>query len=91
MNPNRYTILTVTTLIIAGLAAAASAGGLFAAAIYRGSVFVNTAFRGNDIVTLFAAVPLLLTALWFSRRGMLRWQLVWMGLIGYMLYRHGSN
>jgi hypothetical protein len=43
---------------------------------------------GNDAVTLFLAVPILVAALISSQRGSLKAQLVWMGVLDYMLYNY---
>lgn len=76
------------SVVIAVLAVVASAGGLFVDNVYRDNALVTTAFRGNDVVTLFIAVPLLLVALWLSMRGSQRGRLVWLGLLMYMLYNY---
>ncbi len=46
--------------------------------------------RGQDVVTLFLAVPLLVFALLLARRGSLRGQLLLTGTIGYFLYTYLS-
>lgn len=74
------------SLIIAVLAALASAGGLLLPHLYRDNLFVKSAWYGNDWVTLVVAVPVLLASIWWARRGSLRAQLVWMGVLDYMLY-----
>jgi hypothetical protein len=88
MNVNRFKILAPLSILVAFLAASASAGGLFIQNIYRDNTFVMTALRGNDIVTLFVAVPMLILALIFSLRGLIWAQLIWMGSLGYMLYNY---
>jgi hypothetical protein len=76
------------SVAIAVLAAAASAGGLLLPGLYRDNAFVQTTWLGNDAVTLFLAVPILVTALVFARRGSLRAQLIWLGALDYMLYNY---
>ena len=78
----------VLSVIIAVLAAIASAGGLFVDGVYRDNTLVTTAFQGNDVVTLFIAVPLLLAAVFLTIRGSQRARLVWLGLLMYMLYNY---
>lgn len=78
----------ILSIIIALLAAIASAGGLFVDGLYRDNALVTTAFQGNDVVTLFIAVPLLLAAMFMTMRGSQRAQLVWLGLLMYMLYNY---
>jgi len=76
----------VLSAIIALLAAAASVGGIAIRDLYRDNHLVTSAFYGNDLVTLLAAVPLLIGSLIFSLRSSLRAQLVWMGMLVYMAY-----
>jgi hypothetical protein len=77
--------LTMVTIIFALVA---SIGGLFIKDIYRDNIFVNAAWRGNDLVTLIIALPLLMVSLIFSMRGSQRAQLVWLGMLDYMLYNY---
>jgi hypothetical protein len=46
--------------------------------------------RGNDLVTLTVAVPLLLGSLWLAGRGSLRGRLILTGTLGYLLYTYAS-
>ena len=85
MKPKAPTILTI---LITVLAALTSAGGLLFNNLYRDNAFVTTTWLGNDAVTLFLAVPLLIAALIFSARGSLRARLVWLGVLDYMLYNY---
>jgi len=76
----------VLSAIVAILAIVASAEGLFLGALYRDNSLVTSAFRGNDLVTLIVAVPMLVAALVLSMRGSQRAQLVWLGMLDYTLY-----
>jgi hypothetical protein len=76
----------VLSAVIAVLATIASAGGLLMADPYRDNLWIESAWRGNDLVTLLVAVPALVAALVLSQRGSLRAQLVWLGMLAYMLY-----
>jgi hypothetical protein len=76
------------SVLIAVLATIASAGGLLLNGLYRDNAFVTTTWLGNDAVTLFLAVPLLVGSLFFSGRGSLKAQLIWMGALDYMLYNY---
>lgn len=76
------------TLLIAFMAVIASWGGLFLDGLYRDNALVVAAWRGNDIVTLFIVVPLLLASLAFSLRGSKRARLFWMGSLWYMAYNY---
>jgi len=78
----------ILSIIIAVLATIASAGGLFLNGLYRDNLFVTSAWKGNDLITLFLAVPILVLAMIFSKRGSLKAQLVWMGALDYMLYNY---
>ncbi len=64
----------------------ASAGGLLIPDLYRDNDFVKSAWFTNDLITLIVVSPLLGLALWFAKKGSLRWQLVWMGMLGYIAY-----
>jgi hypothetical protein len=79
----------ITSYLIAGLALIASLGGLLLDGLYRGTEFVKSAWFGNDIITLVVAVPLLLTAVVMTARGSARAQLVWIGMLDYMVYNFG--
>lgn len=73
---------------IAVLALIASAGGLISKNLYRDNLFVATTWQGNDAVTLFLAIPILVLAMVHSRRGSLNAQLIWLGALDYMLYNY---
>jgi hypothetical protein len=76
------------TILILILAVVAAAGGLFVENLYRDNPFVAAVWRGNDLVTLVIAVPLLLGGLILSRRGSVRGQFVWLGMLWYMVYNY---
>lgn len=78
----------VISLLVATLALIASAGGLLRDDLYRDNAFVTTTWLGNDAVTLFLAIPILVAAMLFSQRGSLKAQLIWMGALDYMLYNY---
>ncbi len=78
----------ILSIIIAILATIASAGGLLLNGVYRDNAFVTTTWLGNDAITLFLAVPILIASLVYSARGSLKAQLVWMGVLDYMLYNY---
>lgn len=74
---------------IAALSAAiASVAGLFIKNFYTDNEFVQTAWYGNDWVTLLVVVPSLLILLLFSNKNTVRIQLIWMGLLGYLVYNY---
>lgn len=71
------------------LALAASAGGLLIARLYRAdTLWASSQMRGNDLVTLTVAVPLLFAALAFAARGSARARLAWLGSLAYLAYNY---
>lgn len=78
----------ILSAIILVLMAAASAGGLFIGDLYRDNVLVTSGWYGNDLATLTLAVPAMAVSLILSRRGSLRAQLVWLGMLFYTLYNY---
>jgi hypothetical protein len=46
--------------------------------------------QGNDVVTLFVALPLLVVSIWMTLRGSLRGRLLLTGTIGFFLYTYLS-
>ena len=69
--------------VVVGLALVASTTGLLVPAVYRDNALVTAAFRGNDVVTLFVAVPVLVATLLEARR---RPTLALLGRLGMLLY-----
>lgn len=84
----RFKTAFVLSALIAALMAAASLGGLLFENLYRDNAFVVTLWRGNDLVTLIVAVPLLIWAIIYTRRGSIRARLVWLGMLAYALYNY---
>ncbi len=78
----------VLSLLLAVFMAVQSSGGLVIGGLYRDNAWVASAWRANDFVTLFAAVPVLLVALAFARRGSARARLVLMGVLYYGFYNN---
>lgn len=68
--------------------AAASAVGLGLDGVYRDNALVVAAWRGNDLVTLVLAVPLLVAALIRTGKGSRRGLLVTLGLLAYAAYSY---
>jgi hypothetical protein len=81
------TAFTLSGLILI-LAAVQAGAGLWRPQLYRDNDLVNAAWRGNDLVTLLVAVPLLAAALVLARHGSDRALLVWAGLLDYVLYNY---
>jgi hypothetical protein len=78
----------ILSWIIVVLAAIACAGGLFIRGLYHDNELIKTAWYGNDIVTLVVAVPILIIAMIHSLHGSERAQLVWIGMLSYMVYNY---
>jgi hypothetical protein len=45
---------------------------------------------GQDLLTLAVAVPALAVSLYFSTKGSSGDYVVWLGVVGYLLYTYGS-
>ncbi|MFC4536849.1 hypothetical protein [Sphaerisporangium dianthi] len=76
------------TGLIAVLTLAAATTGLWRDDLYPGPAVLVARFRGNDLATLAAGVPLLLAALAGSVRGSPRADLVWVGMLAYSVYNY---
>ena len=74
--------------VIALLAFIAAAGGLFVPGLYRENGYMLPQAQGNDLVTLVFALPLFVGSLLFAVRGSLRAQVIWLGVLGYLLYTY---
>ena len=85
---SKPTTAYILSAIIILLTILSSAGGLFVDGLYRDNAFAAAAWKGTDLATLAVAAPLLALALAFSLRGSFRAQLVWLGMLDYMLYNY---
>lgn len=74
--------------IVAALMAVAAALGLALDDIYRDNSLVEAAWRGNDLVTLWVAVPLLTGAILGAGNGSKRALLISMGMLAYAAYNY---
>lgn len=75
-------------ILTAAAAAVQSAAGLLIPALYRDNPWVTGTWHGTDIVTLFIAVPLLLTGIYLAQKGSLRGGLLRIGALYYVLYNN---
>lgn len=80
-------VFTLSWLIVI-LAIMATLGGLLMPGLYRDTDIIKTSWLGNDLLTLLLVVPMLIFAMNWSKRGSYRAQLVWVGLLLYMLYNY---
>ena len=85
--PRPSLLASLATLV---LATVASAVGLFVPDFYRDAAVLVPQARGQDMLTLVLAVPALVVALYYARRGSLRAYVVWLGVTGYLLYTYAS-
>jgi len=83
-----YKIPFLLSIIVIVLAVIASFGGIFVNNIYRDNELVKAVWLGNDIVTLFVVIPIMIGALFFSLRHSLKARLIWMGILWYMVYNY---
>lgn len=88
MRQDKFNTAFILSVLIALFMAAASLGGVLIEDLYRDNAFVALLWRGNDLVTLVVAVPLLVGSMIYARRGSLRAQLVWLGMLAYALYNY---
>jgi hypothetical protein len=89
MNDDRpgFPTAYVLTGATAATMATASAFGVFATDwLYRDNALVTATFRGQDMVTLVVAVPLLLVGLVLEMRGSARGRVLWLGMLFYSMY-----
>jgi uncharacterized protein (DUF697 family) len=71
------------------LLAIASGSGLLLDIYDDETAFARNAYQGADLVSVLLAVPLLLLALRFTRRGSVRGVLLLLGGLGYVAYQYG--
>lgn len=79
---------TGVSWIVAALMAVAAAAGLGLDGLYRDNALVVAAWKGNDLVTLLLAVPLLVGGLIHAGRGSKRGHLITLGLLAYAAYSY---
>lgn len=74
------------SLLLAFVAAAATALTFFVPGILAGPAVTNGNARGTALVMLAIAVPGLLLSMWRQSRGSWRALIAWLGFLGYLLY-----
>lgn len=65
-----------------------SLGGMLIPNLYHDSEEVIASWKGNDLVTLFAAVPILICALIYSQRGSVFAKYTWFSMLFYTFYNN---
>jgi hypothetical protein len=76
------------TYMIVALMTASSAAGLWVPGLYRDGLATEAMFRAYDVVSLIVVAPALLVASLLARRGWVRAQLSWAGLLAYCVYAY---
>lgn len=56
--------------------------------VYRDNLLIASVWKGNDLVTLFVACPLLLYTLLHLHKGFLKVQVLWLGVTWYFVYNY---
>lgn len=85
--PWQYVVASVATLV---LTIVATFVGLFVPDFYGDALVLLPQVYGQDLLTLFIAVPALTVSLYFAIQGSLRGYVVWLGVTGYLLYTYAS-
>lgn len=85
---NNRRLAFILSIVLIFLSAFASTGGLLIDDLYRDSDTIKTAWFGNDLVTLVVAIPVLSVSLFLQRKGSQRALVLWIGLLGYMVYNY---
>lgn len=85
--PRPYVLGSVATVL---LAVVATGVGLFVPEFYRDTAVLLPQLRGQDLLTLSVACPVLALSLYAAVRGSLRGYVVWLGVTGYLLYTYAS-
>jgi hypothetical protein len=84
----RPTLAAVLTLIVILLVPVATLAGLLVPGFYRDTAWMIPQARGQDLVTLLVAEPLLIGAFVATRWSRVVAPLVWMGSLSYVLYTY---
>jgi hypothetical protein len=89
MDPRTTTTIWLwLTVPIAVLAAIAAGVGLFVENLYRDPPSLVAQAIAQDVITLVVALPALVIAAILASRGSERGQLVWLGVLGYVVYTY---
>lgn len=88
MNPRTTRIWLWLSAPIALLLAVAAGSGLFVEGLYRDPPSLVAQAVGQDVVTLVVALPALVIGAILASRGSERGRLVWLGILGYVLYTY---
>ncbi|HKJ93303.1 MAG TPA: hypothetical protein VJ957_09045, partial [Longimicrobiales bacterium] len=76
--------------VILVLAGGASLAGLLVPGLYRDPAVLRPQLYGQDVVTLFVGLPLLLAGMAGLARSSLRRRVLWLGALGYLIYTYAT-
>lgn len=88
MFKTKFQTTFILSIVIAVLMTIASLGGLLLENLYRDNDFISRLWRGNDLVSLTIAVPLLVCSMFLTTKGSSRASLVWFGVLTFTLYNY---
>lgn len=88
MQEEKFKLPIILSIFIAVLATISSLSGLFLNRFYKDNLLITSAMRGNDLITLVLAIPLLVWSLLKLKINSLKAFFVWIGILGYMLYNY---
>ncbi|NPV77558.1 MAG: hypothetical protein HPY59_14460 [Anaerolineae bacterium] len=84
----RKNALYPLSFALAALMLIQAALGLLLPHLYRDVAWIKATWFGNDLVTLFLALPLFILSILLANRGSIRGQLLWLGMLGYAFYNY---
>ena len=76
------------TVPIGLLLALSAGGGVFASWLYRDNAYWVAQAVAQDMISLFVVLPTLVIAAFAAGRGSLRGWLIWLGVLGYLVYTY---
>jgi hypothetical protein len=76
------------TVPIALLLAIAAGGGVFIGDLYRDSAYLTAQAVGQDFISLFIVLPILIVTAFLAGRGSVRALLTWLGILVYLVYTY---
>ncbi|MFO7814337.1 MAG: hypothetical protein R6V14_01130 [Halanaerobiales bacterium] len=88
MKKEKYDIVYYLSIIIIILMSAASLSGIFFTDIYQDNILVQSAWEGNDIITMVLAVPIFLNGLMLYKKKTVVGILVLFAMLFYSLYNY---
>ena len=87
-SPDLVLARRLTGVAVVAMTVVAGAGAFGAGWPYRDNPLIVATFRGQDLITLFVAVPLLVAGLVLERRGSARGRVLWLAMLFNALYSY---